>query len=240
MAGIAGWGKLALAEFVGTFAIVFIGAGSLVVDGIAPDGVGITGRALAYGFTVAVMFYSLAHISGGHFNPAVTFGFLVTRRVSLRRAGTYVASQILGALAASMVLKTLIPSEVPGAASLGAPALNFKLSSLDGILIELFLTFFLVFVFFGTAVDPRSPKAVAGFAIGFTVAVDMMMGSFWTGGIANPARAFGPTAAVFLWDAFGRVTSVYVWQSHYIYWIGPLAGAGFAALTYQLVLLRDE
>src|ERR671930_1819064 len=194
------------AEFVGTFTLVFIGAGSIltlakllgpVINGPqAADvysGLTLVGVALAHGLAIAVMVSAVGHISGGHFNPAVTLGFLVTRRLAPLLAVVYWVAQFGGAAVAALILKWVFPDAAVDATKLGSPALNSAVSSGAGVAVELILTFFLVWVIFATAADPRGTfKSIAGLAIGFTITLDILMGGPLTGAAMNPARAFGP------------------------------------------------
>lgn len=207
-------------ELIGTLALTLIG-GAAIIHGQA----GLVGVALAHGLTVAVMVSSLAHISGGHFNPAVTLGFLVTRRLSAVEALTYFVAQIAGATLAALLLRVLFPGAME--AALGgqslAPAVGFG----AGIAIEALLTFLLVFTVFATAVDPRSSvKNIAGFAIGMAVAFGILAGGPFTGASLNPARSFGPALASG------------IWSDHLVYWLGPLLGGIAAALLYDAILME--
>jgi aquaporin TIP len=209
----------AVAEFVGTFALVFIGVGSIVADA------GLVGIALAHGLVIAVMASAVGHISGGHFNPAVTFGFLITRRMEPVLAGVYVAAQLSGAVAAAVMLRLLYPE----AAQLdrGVPLVARGFSSLSGLVLEAILTFFLVWVIFATAADPRGAfKSIAGLAIGLTITLDILAGGPITGAAMNPARALGPELVQWEWGDF------------WVYIIGPLVGGGAAALLYDKLYLR--
>ncbi|HEY0415666.1 MAG TPA: aquaporin [Gaiellaceae bacterium] len=214
--------KRGVAEFVGTFALIFIGAGSAIY------GSGnIVGAALAHGLVIAVMVSAVGFISGGHFNPAVTLGFLVTRRIAPVLAVWYWLVQFAAAALAALLLKWLLWSSVESDSKLGAPALYSQISSGKGVVIEAVLTFFLVWVIFATAADPRGAfKQIAGLAIGFTIALDILMGGGLTGAAMNPARAFGP-------ELVGNH-----WSSFWVWYIGPFAGAVIAASVYELLYLR--
>ncbi|HEY8477414.1 MAG TPA: MIP family channel protein [Chloroflexota bacterium] len=215
--------RSAIAEFIGTFALIFIGAGSIVAAGIAGAAGGLVGVALAHGLTIAVMVSALGHVSGGHFNPAVTFGFLVTGRLSPATCLVYWIAQLLGGVAGGLALLGTFPPDAITAAGAGVPVLN-GVNVVAGIAIEALLTFFLVTAVFGTAVDPRGPK-VGGFGIGLTIALDILAGGPLTGASMNPARTFGPALAF------------NVWNDHLVYWIGPLIGGALAALIYHHVLM---
>jgi len=212
--------RRSVAEFVGIFALVFVGAGSVMT------GSGLLGVAIAHGLILAIMVTALGHISGSHFNPAVTFGFLITGRIAPLLALAYWVAQFLGAVAAALLLKWIYPDNVSDAAKLGAPVLNSQISVGAGFVLEAILTFFLVWVVFATAADPRGAFAiVAGFAIGLTIAADILIGGPLTGAAMNPARAFGPQLVQ------------NVWSDWWIWYIGPLLGGGLAALAYEKLYL---
>ena len=209
------------AEFVGAFALVFVGAGAIMV------GADLTGTAFAHGLVIAVMASAVGHISGGHFNPAVTLGFVVTRRMTGRLAAVYWGAQLAGATVAAALLQGIYPTDRINQTHLGAPLLNPRISSGSGFLIEAVLTFFLVWVVFATAADPRgSFKSIAGLAIGLTITLDVFMGGPLTGAAMNPARAFGP----FLVHNH--------WNHDWIWFVAPLVGGAIAALTYEWLYLR--
>jgi aquaporin TIP len=212
------------AEFVGTFALVFVAAGAVLAAGPSA-GAGNLEIALAYGLVVGVMVSALAHISGGHFNPAVTLGMLLTRRLSVVLGLVYWVVQLGGAVLAALLLKWIFPSAQE--ATLGAPTLGPGIEVGAGLVVEAVLTFFLVWVVFATMVDPRgSYTAIAGLAVGFVIAFDTLMGGPLTGAMMNPARAFGPQLVANVWDDF------------WIWYVGPLAGGAIAALLYDEVYMR--
>jgi aquaporin Z len=210
-----------VAEFIGTFALIFIGAGAAAFARIEVD------FALANGLVIAVMVSAFGFISGGHFNPAVTLGFLVTRRIAPALAAWYWVVQFGGAACAALLLKWIFPATIENSSSLGVPALANGITTGPGVVIEAVLTFFLVLVVFATAVDPRGAfKQISGLAIGLTITFGVMMGAPFTGGAINPARAFGPQLVGDHW------THWWVW------YVGPLAGGVIAACVYELLYLR--
>jgi glycerol uptake facilitator-like aquaporin len=140
-----------VAEFVGTFTLIFVGAGSI----IATHGANLTAIALAHGLAIGVMASAVGHISGGHFNPAVTLGFLVTRRIEPRLAATYWFTQITAGVLAAFLLSAVLPQPAVDAVDLGVPALGTGISPAAGLVIEIVLTFFLVWVIFACAADAR-------------------------------------------------------------------------------------
>jgi len=216
--------KPVLAELVGMFAFVFIGAGSIVVNGLPANTTGLLGIALAHGLVLAIMICIFGATSGGHFNPAVTIGLCVTRHITPLKALLYIVAQLVGGTLGGLLLRAIFPTAVWQATHLGTPALAPGLSFGTGILIEAVLTFFLLLAVFGTAVDPRAPK-IGGFGIGFTVLFDILAGGALTGAAMNPAIAFGPALA----GGF--------WQNQLVYWIGPIIGGIIAALLYEFFIL---
>ena len=216
------WLQRAVAEFVGAFALVFVGAGSIAVA--RGDLVAV---ALAHGLVIAVMASAVGHISGGHFNPAVTFGFLVTRRMAPALAAVYWVAQLVGATLGAVLLALVVPDALTDPVALGAPALGNGIGSGAAFAVEAVLTFFLVWVIFATAADPRGTfTAIAGLAIGFTISLDILMGGPLTGAAMNPARAFGPELVE------GE------WADAWVWYVGPLAGGALAALAYEGLYLR--
>jgi len=209
------------AEFVGTFALVFVAAGGAAFARTPTD------LALANGLVIAVMVSSVGFISGGHINPAVTLGFLVTKRIAPTLAVWYWLVQFGGAALAALLLRWALPSGPEHAGNLGVPTLGSGIGSGAGVVIEAVLTFFLVWVVFATAVDPRGAfKQISGLAIGLTITFGVLMAYGLTGGAMNPARAFGPQLVGAHWAHF------------WVWYIGPFAGAVIAASTYELLYLR--
>jgi MIP family channel proteins len=220
-------GRPLLAEFIGAFTLSFIGAGAICANALTGGQVGLLGIAIAHGLALGIMITALGHISGGHFNPAVTFGMLLTRRVSPAQAGGYVVAQLAGAAAAGFLLTAIFAPEVRQAVLGGTPVPGPGVRPMTAFLVETVLTFFLVFAVFGTAVDARAPR-LGGFAIGLTVTFCILMAAPITGASMNPSRTFGPALAAGVWDG------------HWIYWAGPLLGGAIAAFVYQAVFLSDD
>ena len=219
--------KKCVAEFIGTFALIFIGVGAIHNSADPSAGVGLLGVALAHGLAIAVMVSATGGISGGHLNPAVTFGLLVGGKIKPVDAVAYWVSQLAGGVAAGLVLLTIYGADGKDIVAKGTPDLATGISTGTGILVEMVLTFFLVFVVYGTAVDARAPK-IGGLAIGLTIALDILFGGPLTGGSMNPARTFGPALAS------GH------WNNHIVYWIGPMAGGALAGLIYGHFLIKES
>ncbi len=215
------------AEFVGTFALVFVGTGAIVTDAMRPGQVGLLGVALAHALVLSVMVTALMRVSGAHFNPAVTVGLWMANKVDGKTAGTYIGTQLLGASVAALLVMLIFPQAAGQAVSLGTPSIAGELDLVGAILIEAILTFFLVTAVFGTAVSSEAP-AVGGFAIGLVLVFAILVGGPLTGAALNPARAFGPALVA------------QQWTGHAAYWIGPLLGGTVAALLWAKVLLPKE
>jgi MIP family channel proteins len=205
-----------VAEAIGTFTLCFIGILAINAGAITgnPGASTLTTVAFGHGLAIAVMVAAFGAISGGHFNPAVTFGFVVTGRMTAVRGALYWAAQLAGAFVASAIIAALFGAKTVAA---GTPALAPAVDPAKGIVLEVITTFFLVTVIFGTAVDERAPKSVFPLAIGLTVALDIMAIGPLTGAAMNPARAFGPALASG------------AWADQWVYWVGPLVGGGLAA-----------
>ena len=213
--------RRAVAEFVGTFTLVFAGVSSIAVGG------NLTTVAFAHGLAIAVMVSAVGHISGGHFNPAVTFAFLITRRMAPVLALVYWVTQLAAAVAGALMVKAIFPDQLTDRAKLGAPAVANVIGSGAAFAMEAVLTFFLVFVVFATAADPRGTfKSIAGLAIGLTITMDILAGGPLTGAAMNPARAFGPELVQNAW------TNAWIWYA------APVVGAAVAALAYEFLYLR--
>jgi MIP family channel proteins len=210
------------AEFLGTFTLCFIGQGAVVMQQ-ATGGGSLLVVAVAHGLALAVMISAVGAWSGGHFNPAVTLGFVVTRRMSLTSAITYWVSQLSGALVASFLLRAMLPGEAGEAVHYGVPLLAAGVSVSQGLLIEFVLTFFLVTAVWGTTVDERAPK-IGGLGIGLALLMDILVGGPLTGAAANPARAFGAACASG------------VWTHHWVYWLAPMLGGVAAARIYKSLM----
>jgi aquaporin TIP len=213
------------AEAIGTFALCFVGILAINVDTIGgSDGAAsLATIAFAHGLTIAVMVAALGALSGAHFNPAVTAGFVATGRMPAATGAMYVGAQLAGAALASLLIAWLFGLDIVRA---GTPAMAPSVRPLGGMVVEVVTTFFLVLVIFGTAVDHRAPKSVFPLAIGLTVALDIMATGPITGAAMNPARALGPALVSGAWD------------NHWAYWAGPILGGVLAAFLQHRFLME--
>jgi aquaporin TIP len=214
-----------VAEAVGTFALVFIGAAVVVVNGGFPNsGIGLLGIALAHALVLSVLVTATMNISGGHLNPAVTVALLVVRRIAVGPAVAYIVTQLVAACVAAALVQLLLPAAAVREALVGAPTIADAITIQQAIGLEAIFTFLLVSAVFGTAVSAEAPR-VGGFGIGLVLLFDILVGGPLTGGVMNPARAFGPALVA------GE------WTGHMAYWIGPIVGAVLAALVWEYILL---
>jgi aquaporin NIP len=204
------------AELIGTYALVTAGCGAIVVNSLTGQLTHV-GIAMTFGLIIMVMIAATGHLSGAHFNPAVTVAFVLTRHFPWREMPFYVGGQILGAVAGSITLVTLFgPVALLGATlPTGSPLQSFGL--------EVLLTAVLMFVIISVATDTRAVGQLAALAIGATVALDALWGGPISGASMNPARSFGPALIMG------------IWQDHWIYWMGPLIGACLGAIVYQVL-----
>lgn len=215
-----------LAEFVSTFALVFVATGAVATNNMTDGSLGLIGIAVASGLIVMAMVYATKHISGAHINPAVTIAMFITKKINITDSLSYIAAQMSGAIIASLLILTIFPSAITDF-NLGTTTLASEINATSGILIEAILTFILVFTIFGSAVDKRAPNGFAGFAIGTAVLLAILIGGPITGASMNPARSFGPALA-----------SGY-WANQAVYWIGPIIGGIVAALVYENVFAEN-
>ncbi|KAI4351954.1 hypothetical protein L6164_006253 [Bauhinia variegata] len=181
--------------------------------------------ALAHAFSLIAAVAASMHVSGGHVNPAVTFGALLGGRISVLRAIYYWIAQLLGAIVASILLRLVTAGMRPGGFHTG-PGIGVT----HGLIFEIVMTFGLMYTVYGTAIDPKrgSIGILAPLAIGLIVGANIIVGWPFDGACMNPARAFGP--ALVGWR----------WRHHWIYWVGPLIGSGLAALIYEYIVIPIE
>ncbi|WP_166157611.1 aquaporin [Neochlamydia sp. AcF84] len=218
-----------LAEFIGTFTLIFIGAGSICLNEMTHGGVGLLGIAVAHGLAIAVMISALAHISGGKFNPAVSVAVWASGQQSTILTFAEIVAQLLGAIVGAFALQWVFPATTISMAKLGTPVIETSLSSFVGIFTEAILTFLLVLVVYGTVVDTRGDsKGMSGLAIGGFILCGILMGGGITGAAMNPARAFGPALIS------GE------WAYQYVYWIGPIIGGLLAGILYSRLLMKSK
>lgn len=205
-----------LAEAIGTFVLVFAGTGAVVVNELSNGAVTHLGISFVFGSIVAALIYALGHISGAHFNPAVTLAFWTSGFFPAKNVIPYIIAQSVGAIAASSLLRVSCGL----VNNLGA-TLPLNQNWVQSLVLETVLTFILMFVIFGSGLDRRAPIGFAGLAIGLTVAVEAAFMGPITGASMNPARSLGPALVA------------QVWQHHWLYWVAPIVGAQLAGVTYR-------
>ncbi|KAH9301395.1 hypothetical protein KI387_012978 [Taxus chinensis] len=223
--------KAYLAEFISTLLFVFAGVGSAVAydkltSDAALDPAGLVGVALCHAFALFVTVSIAANISGGHVNPAVTFGLALGGQITILRGIFYWIAQLAGAIVGCLLLKF-----VTGGLSIPIHSVAASMSSLEGVVMEIIITFALVYTVYATAADPKKGNVgiVAPIAIGFIVGANILAAGPFSGGSMNPARSFGP--AVVSGD----------FKDNWVYWVGPLIGGGLAGLVYGgLYINHDE
>jgi aquaporin Z len=207
-----------ISEFIGTFALIFIGAGAGAL-GVG----GVVGVAFAHGLVVMVFAYAYGHLSDTHVNPAVTVGLFVAKQIDATRAATFLLVQFLGGIAGGLALAYVLAGQDT---NLGATVLAEGVSPIQGLVLETILTFFLVNTVLNAGVSGKAGP-FAGLAIGMTLTFVILMGGPLTGASVNPARTLGPAVAAGIYSD--------VW----LYFVGPIAGGVLAALLY-LVKLKQK
>ena len=221
-----------LAEFTGTFAIVFTAAGVICGDqylrAAGQASPGLLGYALAYGLVTAGVVSALGHVSGAHLNPAITIGSWVTKRLGTLPALFYCVAQLAGATAAGYLLVAILPEAAWRPVSLGATDLAPDFTRMHGMLLEGVATFFVVLVYFAAAFDAEGVfRQFGAAAVGLTVTAGVLLGQPFTGASLNPARTFGPALAA------------HHWINHGVYWVGPLFGGLLGAVVFDRLFARD-
>lgn len=222
--------RAALAEFFSSLIFVYAGVGATMAyakltGGAATTPSGLVAIALAHGIAFFVAVAVAVNISGGHVNPAITFGVLAGGRISLLRAIIYWIAQLLGAVVACLLLKFTTNGQ-----STSAFRVLHGVGVWNALVFEIVLSFGLVYTVYATAIDPKRGDLgiIAPIAIGLIVGANILAGGPFEGASMNPARAFGP--ALVSWS----------WRNHWIYWVGPLVGGGLAGITYELFMIRTE
>jgi MIP family channel proteins len=240
--------RVMLAEAIGTFFLCFAGIAAILSNS-APinSGAGIVGIALAHGLALSIAVAAFGGVSGAHFNPAVTIGFLTAGRIKPDRAIQYILAQLAGATIAGFACLHFFPLEAVKSAGLGIPlpaATNMPgtagawltMPALLGL--EFIATFLLMTAIYGTAVDERGKAVkIGGFGIGLTVAFDILAIGAVTGGSMNPARSFGPAL---VYKLTGGADGANAFNLHWCYWVAPIAGAVVAAMIYENVILGND
>jgi len=238
-----GWGRQAFAEFLGVTLFILFASGSVAVTAGFEPGVALLIRSLATGLALAVLVSVFLPISGGHLNPAVTFGVLVVRQIRVSKAVLFIVAQLLGSIVGALLVVAFFPSILSSLPELGAPDLAPVISGPanigQGIFIEFVITFVLVFVVFATAVDPRgAAKQFAGLGIGLAVTLGWFLAGDLTGAAMNPARWFGPALLAAIYDP--AVYGPKLATNLPVYVLGPLLGGGLAAFVYAVAFLPRE
>jgi MIP family channel proteins len=205
-----------LAEFIGTFVMIFAGTGAVMVNNLSNGAVTHLGISIVFGAVVTALIYSLGHISGAHFNPAVTLAFWTGGFLRRSLVIPYIVAQVLGAIAASGLLRLAL-----GAVSNLGATIPRNGDWFQSLILETVLTFILMLVIFGSGLDRRAPIGFAGMAIGLTVALEAACMGPITGASMNPARSIAPALVG------GNL------QHQWVYWIAPIAGAQLAMVTYR-------
>jgi aquaporin Z len=231
---LANWIRPLIAEMIGPFALVFIGAGAIMTatGQHFSDGGTLVAVALAHGLAIGLMVAAAGHISGGHYNPAVTVALWAGGKIGLIKAVAYIIAQLAGAVIAAILLRYIYPEAIRDAANFGVPGIKYVqegdplvIGRARGFMIEVVATFFLVYVIHGVAVDPRGAHAIAPLAIGLTITMDIFMAGPLTGAAMNPARHFGPALV------HGE------WKDAWLYWAGPITGGVLASIVHNYIFI---
>ncbi|KAM5583807.1 putative aquaporin TIP1-2 [Rosa sericea] len=220
--------RAALAEFISVLIFVFAGSGSGVAfaeltDNASTTPAGLIAAAVAHAFALFVAVAIAANISGGHVNPAVTFGAFLGGNITLVRSILYWIAQLLGSVVACLLLKF-----ATNGMTISAFSLSTGVGVWNALVLEIVMTFGLVYTVYATAIDKRSAgniSIIAPIAIGFIVGANILVGGAFDGASMNPAVSFGP--AVVSWS----------WENHWVYWLGPFLGAAIAALIYDWIFI---
>lgn len=218
--------KIFVAEFVGTFALIFIGVAAICADHLTGGSSGLVGIALAHGLTIAVMASATGAISGGHLNPAVTFATMITGRVPFKIGILYWSAQISGAIIAMLCAKLIVAESTLVAVGYAMPSVGAGATLGNALVAEIVATFLLMFVIWGTAVNRNAPK-MGGLFIGLAVTLDILAIGPISGAAMNPARHLAPALLG------GGLENIW------LYWVGPFVGAAIAGLLWKGVLDKE-
>jgi aquaporin Z/aquaporin NIP len=223
----------AVAELIGTFILVYTGTAVVVaavlerpITGLPYDSLAIP---LAFGLVLVALVAALGHVSGAHLNPAITLGLAVTRKFPWNFVPAYIGAQLLGAILAAVATWITFGAEARNQVGLASPATGPGVGFLQAVLVEVFITFILVFVVISVATDDRAPAGVAPIAVGSALAAAIFIGGPTTGAAVNPARALGPI--IVAWNN---------WDLALIYIIGPIIGGILAAVLYDNFVSRAD
>jgi len=220
-------------EFLGDLIFIFIGTLQAFANG------GALVAACAHGITIAVLIVGMGHISGGHFNPAVTVGIFVSGNIPILNAAMYIVSQLGGGLVGSLLARACVSQtlwdSISGGATIPSSLFLANMNFAQGILLEAMMTWLLVHTVLISAVD-TADNHLAPFAIGLSIFVDILAGGNLTGASMNPARSFGPAVVGGIFGIGARSS----FDHHYIYYAGPLIGATVAGVIYKMFLAKDE
>lgn len=222
-----------VAEFIGTFALVFFGSVSVTIFtavlGLSAAASSLIGIAFAHGIILMVMVYAIGSISGCHINPAITITAVALRKMEVDDGIAYLVAQIVGATLAGWAHALILPGN--GALThYGAPEPSMVIaqSQIVALAVELIITFFLMFSVYPVLYTNKVPAGASGVLIGMTLAADILIAGPLTGGAANPARALGPAIAA------GEYASLW------LYWVGPIIGALIAGFVYEYLLITKK
>ncbi len=211
-----------LSEFVGTFALLFVGTGAIIVNDSSANALTHLGVSLAFGLVIMAMIFAVGPIGGAHFNPAVTVAFWLTGSFPASKIFPYIISQLAGALLASLSLRLLLPAHPTMGATIPT------IPPFHAFIFEVVLTFFLMFVISNVALGSKSQGETAAIAIGGTVAFCAIFAGPLTGASMNPARSIAPAIVAG------------IWREQWIYLTAPFIGAGIAAATWRYLNREDS
>jgi len=216
------WASPLVAEFIGTFALTFMGAGAIIMTG----GKDLVAIAFAHGLAIGLMVAASGHLSGGLFNPAVAIGLAIGRVIRVERAVAFIVVEFIGAVCAALVLKAIFTDSMINAVNFGTPSVGPGFTASRAFVSEIVLSFFLMYVIYGVAVDRRGPAVIAGLAIGLTITMDIFANGAVGGAAMNPSRHFGVAL-------IGNH-----WSDWWIWYTAPFIGMAIAAFVYVYIHLH--